>query len=162
MVTKTKRAPTEEQQRTVEELTALVAELQAQVRELIAENQDLRRGISTGWDELGPDATDEERRRRVRLDPRTVVHRRVAGEEPPPFEPFPGGGSEGGKIDVLKLLGRRDDDEQDDEMPASTSWPKPISAPTTPSTPRRLRRWGCVIAPRSMATSGGCPISTFG
>ena len=111
MVTKTKRAPAEQQQRSVEELAALVAELQAQVRELIAENEALRRGISTGWDELGPDATDEERRRRVRLDPRTVIHRRVAGEALPPFEPIPINAN----FDVLKLLGRRDDDEQDDE-----------------------------------------------
>ena len=110
MVTKTKRAHVEDQPN-VEELTALVAELQAQVRELIAENEALRRGISTGWDELGPDATDEERRRRVRLDPRTVIHRRVAGEALPPYKPIPGTGN----MDVLKLLGRRDDDEPDDD-----------------------------------------------
>ena len=110
MVAKTKRAHVEDRP-SVEELTALVAELQAQVRELIAENEALRRGISTGWAELGPDATDEERRRRVRLDPRTVIHRRVAGEALPPFEPIPLNAN----IDILKLLGRRDDGEQDGE-----------------------------------------------
>jgi hypothetical protein len=92
----------------VEELMALVAELQEQVRALLAENEALRRGAFTRWDESVPGETDEERWERIARDPRVVVHRRPAGPLPP-FEPIPGAGN----MDVLKLLGRRDD--QDDE-----------------------------------------------
>lgn len=90
-----------------EELVELVGQLQAQVRELIAENEALRAGAFTRWDEPGSGETDEERWQRIAHDPRVVIHRRPAGPVPP-FEPI---GAGTGNIDVLKLLGRRDDDD---------------------------------------------------
>ena len=92
-------------QLTVEELVDLVTALQAQVSELMAENEALRRGAFTRFDEPVPGETDEERQQRIARDPRVTVRRRPAGPLPP-FKPFPGNN----KIDVLKLLGRRDDE----------------------------------------------------
>ena len=89
------------------ELLELVAKLEEQVRELIAENEALRHGAFTRWNEPVPGETDEERRQRIARDPRVVVRRRPAGPLPP-FEPI---GTERGNIDVLKLLGRRDDED---------------------------------------------------
>jgi hypothetical protein len=92
----------------IAELQALVAELQAQVRELIAENEALRRGAFTRWNEPVPGETEEERRERIARDPRVTTYRRPAGPLPP-YQPVPGEG----QMDVLKLLGRRED--SDDE-----------------------------------------------
>jgi hypothetical protein len=94
-------------QLTVEELVDLVTRLQAQVRELIAENEALRRGAFTRWDEPVPGETDEERQQRIMRDPRVVVRRRPAG----PVAPYEPKIRLSGEVDVLKLLGRRDDDE---------------------------------------------------
>ena len=87
----------------------MVIQLQAQVRELIAENEALRAGAFTGWNGPVPGETDEERWQRMARDPRVTVRRRPAGPLPP-FEPI---GVGTGNIDVLKLLGRRDDDDGD-------------------------------------------------
>ena len=70
------------------ELVELVAALQAQVRELIAENEALRKGAFTRFDEPVEGETDEERDQRIARDPRVTVYRRPAG--PLPVRTSPG------------------------------------------------------------------------
>lgn len=100
----------EPMQLTAEALADLVAALQVQVRELIAENEALRRGAFTRWNEPVPGETDEERADRIARGPRVTVRRRPAGPVPP-FKPFPGPNS----FDILKLLGRRDDGDEESD-----------------------------------------------
>ena len=95
-------------QLSVEDLKALVLTLQQQVREIQEENERLRAGAFTRWDQPVPSETDEERSKRITGDPRVTVHRRPAGPLPP-FEPWI---RLEGNVDVLRLLGRRDDDDE--------------------------------------------------
>lgn len=90
----------------VEELRALVVALQQQVREIQAENERLRAGAFSRSDEPVAGESEEERQRRIAGDPRVTVRRRPVGPVPP-FEPMRGFDG----LDILKLLGRREDEE---------------------------------------------------